>query len=34
MDLKLAELTPSVPLREVLSHVCIRFHIRSVLVHA
>lgn len=34
MNLNLAAFTPLVPLREVLIHVCIRFPVRSVLVHA
>lgn len=34
MDLNLAAFAPSIPLREVLSHACIRFPLRLVLVHA
>lgn len=34
MDLNLAAFTPSVSLREVLSHACIRFPVRPHLVHA
>jgi hypothetical protein len=34
MDLNFAAFTPSVSLREVLSHVRIRFHFQCVVVHA
>lgn len=34
MDMTIAAFTPLVSLREVLSHACIRFPFRAVLVHA
>lgn len=34
MDLNLAAFAPSVSLREVLPHACIRFSLQPVLVHA
>lgn len=34
MDLNLAAFAPSISLREVLSHACIRFPFQPVLVHA
>ena len=34
MDLNVAAFAPSISLREVMSHACIRFPLRPVLVHA